>query len=129
MLADLPDAEICTVLVAENDDRIRAAVANVLEGDGFATLRAANVPEALAMLSAYRTDYLLLDLSLLTGMDVDLRRLTGNDLRYSTVPIIAMGGYPGARAPSGAAGLLQRPFSLDAFLRVIDTQASRGEMA
>ena len=124
MLADLPDAEICTVLVADNDDGIRSAVATVLESDGFATLRAANVPEALAMLAAFRPDFVLLDMGMLPGADPDLRRLKGNDLRLSGVPVIAMSGNPFARKPSGAAALLRKPFSLDEFLRVIGNQVS-----
>lgn len=122
MLADLPDAEICTVLVADNDDGIRSAVATVLESDGFATLRAANVPETLAMLAAFRPDFVLLDMGMLPGADTDLRRLKGNDLGLSAVPVIAMSGNPSARKPSGAAALLRKPFSLDEFLRVISAQ-------
>ena len=122
MIADLPDAEICTVLVADNDEGIRAAVATVLESDGFATLRAANVPEALAMLAAFRPDFVLLDVGLLNGGDSDLRRLKGNDLRLSSVPVIAMTGNPKARVPTGAAAVLRKPFSLDEFLRVISAQ-------
>src|ERR1041384_2137869 len=124
MLAELPDAEICTVLVADNDDGIRSAVATVLESDGFATLRAASVPEALAMVSAFRPDFVLFDLGLLKGTGRALRRLKGGDLRVSAVRVIAMTGNPRARVPSGASAVLQKPFSLDEFLRVISAQFS-----
>lgn len=124
MLADLPDAEVCTVLVAENDEGIRSAVATVLESDGFATLRASNVSDAVAMLAAFRPDFVLLDIGLLPVGDHDLRRLKGNDLRLSSVPVIAMSGNPRARIPSGATALLRKPFDLDEFLRVISAQVS-----
>jgi two-component system OmpR family response regulator len=125
VLAELPDAEICSVLVAANDEGLRAAVATILESDGFATLRAANIDEALAMLATFRPDFVLLDSTMLAESGRDFIRLKRDDLRLSSVPVIAMTGNPGARVPSGAVGLLHKPFTLDEFLRVIDSRLPR----
>ncbi len=40
-------------------------------------------------------------------------------LRLTSIPVIAMTANRKAAVPRGAAGLLRKPFNLDAFLRVI----------
>lgn len=125
MITELPDAEICTVLVAENDEGLRAAVATILESDGFATLRAANIPETIAKLATFRPSFVLLDLDMLAEPGHDFIRLRGGDLRLSSIPVIAMTGDPWASVPSGAVGLLQKPFTLDEFLRLVHLETRR----
>jgi CheY-like chemotaxis protein len=120
--SQLPDAEICTVLVAEKDDTLRGAIAMVLESDGFATLQAVSGADALAILEAHRPDFVLLDLNLSTLNGVDFFRLKADDLRVDSIPVIAISANPKATVPRGAVGLLRKPFDLDEFLRVLDDQ-------
>jgi CheY-like chemotaxis protein len=120
--AELPDAEICSVLVAEEDDTLRGAIARVLESDGFATLQAESGGDALAILGAHRPDFVLLDLNLPTLNGLDFFRLKAGDLRVASIPVIAITANPKAAAPRGAVGLLRKPFNLDEFLRVLDGQ-------
>jgi two-component system cell cycle response regulator DivK len=118
--AELPDAEICTVLIAEQDDTLRGAMAMVLESDGFATLQATSGADALAILEAHRPDFVLLDLDLPALNGLGFFRLKAGDLRVASIPVIAITANPRAALPVGALGLLRKPFNLDEFLRVLD---------
>ena len=124
---ELPDAWICTVLVAEDDDDLRAAIAAILESDGFATLRAASAPEALAILKADRPDFVLLDLNIGEMNGLDFLKLKAADRRLDSIPVIAMSANPKAAVPRGAAGLLHKPFNLDEFRCVIDARRELGQ--
>ncbi len=127
MPAELPDARICTVLVAEDDDDLRAAIAAALESDGFETLRAANGPQALGILKSDRPDFVLLDLNMGGMNGNEVLELKAADRRLASIPVIAITGSPMAAVPRGAVGLLHKPFSLDEFLRVIDARRELGQ--
>ncbi len=127
MLAELPDARICTVLVAEDDDDLRTAIAAILESDGFATLCAANGPQALVILKSDRPDFVLLDLNMGGMNGLEVLELKAADRRLASIPVIAITGSPKAAVPRGAVGLLRKPFNLDEFLRVIEARRELGQ--
>lgn len=124
MPAELPDARICTVLVAEDDDDLRTTIAAILESDGFETLCAASGPQTLKILKSDRPDFVVLDLGM-NGLDV--LQLKAADRRLASIPVIAISSNPKASVPPGAVGLLRKPFNLDEFLRVIDARREFGQ--
>jgi DNA-binding response OmpR family regulator len=123
---ELPDARICTVLVAEEDDGLRGAIVEVLENDGFATFQAPSVEDALLILAAQRPDFVVLDLNLSTLNGPDFFRLKAGDFRVAAIPVIGITASPNVDVPRGAVGLLRKPFNLDEFLRILDRQRGLG---
>jgi DNA-binding response OmpR family regulator len=61
-----------TVLIAEDDPRIRRGLAEILEAEGFRTILAANGREALALFEARKPDFVCLDIMMpgMSGYDV-----------------------------------------------------------
>lgn len=78
-----------TVLVVEDDEKIRRVLRNVLEDDGFAVLEAADAAGALVLVESHALDLVTLDIQLGkdNGMDI-LRRIRA----ISTVPVIMVTG-------------------------------------
>lgn len=111
-----------TVLVVEDDARVRAIVTRQLKVLGYSTLEAATAEEALRALDGgARFDLLL--------TDVVLPGLTGHELasRVSTsrpeLPVVFMSGYtedmiPQAQLDAGVT-LLPKPFQLAELARVL----------
>lgn len=61
-----------TVLIAEDDPRIRRGLAEILEAEGFRTLQAADGREALALFESRKPDFVCLDIMMpaMSGYDV-----------------------------------------------------------
>ncbi len=61
-----------TVLIAEDDPRIRRGLAEILEAEGFRTILAADGREALALFEARKPDFVCLDIMMpgMSGYDV-----------------------------------------------------------
>jgi DNA-binding response OmpR family regulator len=107
------------ILVVDDDARARAAVARILEEEGYDATEAADGEEASSVLDAWNPDLVLTDL--------DMPRLDGRGLlrrvravRPST-PVIVLSGRGGAEAGSltggmGAAAVFPKPVALDDLL-------------
>ena len=82
-------AEQATVLVVEDDEKIRRVLRNVLEDDGFAVVEAADADTAVSFVETQELDLVTLDIQLGkdNGMDV-LRRIRA----VSKVPVIVVTG-------------------------------------
>jgi two-component system, response regulator, stage 0 sporulation protein F len=110
------------ILVADDDDDLRAVVVDALRADGYAVLEARDGEEMLAVLhdaltdSANRPDVILADVRMpkLSGLGV-LQQLRRAGVR---LPVVMMTGF----CPSsveivakrlGAWGVLRKPFDLD----------------
>ena len=61
-----------TVLIAEDDARIRRGLAEILQAEGFATILAADGREALALFESRKPDFVCLDIMMpaMSGYDV-----------------------------------------------------------
>jgi CheY-like chemotaxis protein len=107
-LRDLPRF---TVLVVDDDDAIRTAVAEVLELHGYEVVVAADGQEAVELLEteAIEPDAIVLDL-MMPRMDgwSFLGRLRG-DLRFRDLPVVVASAFAG-QLPAGADAWLQKPF-------------------
>ena len=102
-----------TILVVDDDERVREVVSWQLEAEGFQVGQAGDGPAALASIAALPPDLIVLDLSLpgLGGLDV-LRRLR----RESRLPVIILSGRNGETdrivgLDLGADDYLIKPFS------------------
>ncbi|WP_354526960.1 response regulator transcription factor [Nakamurella sp. UYEF19] len=102
-----------TILVVDDDERVREVVSWQLEAEGFAVGQAGDGPAALQSIAALPPDLVVLDLSLpgLGGLDV-LRRLR----QQSRLPVIILSGRNGETdrivgLDLGADDYLVKPFS------------------
>ncbi len=102
-----------TILVVDDDERVREVVSWQLEAEGFVVVQAGDGPAALQSIAALPPDLVILDLSLpgLGGLDV-LRRLR----QHSRLPVIVLSGRNGETdrivgLDLGADDYLVKPFS------------------
>jgi two-component system phosphate regulon response regulator PhoB len=109
----------CRVLVVDDDERARTAVAWALEADGFDVEHADDGLRALGLLESAAPSLVVLDLSLpgLGGLDV-LRRLRDRERRdgEDPLPVIILSGSDGETdrivgLDLGADDYLVKPFS------------------
>jgi DNA-binding response OmpR family regulator len=107
------------VLVVDDDDRARAAVARILVEEGYDATQAADGEEAASLLDAWRPDLVLTDLH--------MPRLDGRGLlqRVRAVlpgtPVIVLSARSGPEAVSltrglGAAAVFGKPVQVDDLL-------------
>ncbi len=102
-----------TILVVDDDERVREVVSWQLEAEGFTVGQAGDGPAALLSIAARPPDLMVLDLSLpgLGGLDV-LRRVR----QHSRLPVIVLSGRNGETdrivgLDLGADDYLVKPFS------------------
>ena len=110
-----------SVLVVEDDEDIRAAIAEILEGEGYEVAIAANGSEALDELEHMRRPCLiLLDLMMpvMNGHEF-LARLRDTP-RMQRVPVLVLTAVS-TEAPPGARGLLRKPFIVEELLDAVQS--------
>lgn len=112
------------VLIIDDEEPVREAVADILELEGVASIAAANGAEGVAL---YKQNWpvigvVLLDLSMpgLSGEDtlVELHKINPN------VPVVLSSGYSELDARPrferiGVAGFIQKPYDLEMFVAEI----------
>jgi CheY-like chemotaxis protein len=111
-----------TVLVADDDDELRALVVDTLRADGYIVVEARDGAEMLAMLAdtagdpSKRPDVIVTDVRMpkLSGLGV-LQEMRHAQLR---MPVVLMTGFPPASVEVvakrlGAVGVLKKPFDID----------------
>jgi PAS domain S-box-containing protein len=112
------------VLVAEDEDRLRAAVVKLLNRLGFDTLQARDGLEALDLAQRHRDELRLI------LMDLTMPRMDGEEAyrelrqRGLGVPVILSSGYHEREAlqrfrGQGLAGFLQKPYRYQALVRMV----------
>jgi two-component system chemotaxis sensor kinase CheA len=79
-----------TVLVVDDSQGVRQVVSGVLASHGFATLVAGSVSDALATLSRYDVDALVVDFSMPRADGVALIHMVRQ--RYGDVPVVMLSG-------------------------------------
>lgn len=105
----------------EDDEDIRAAIAEILEGEGYEVAIAANGSEALDELVHMRRPCLiLLDLMMpvMNGHEF-LARLRDTP-RMQRVPVLVLTAVS-TEAPPGARGLLRKPFIVEELLDAVQS--------
>ena len=76
-----------TILIVEDDERIRGLIRTVLAGAGYVTLETGNATSALSMLASHRPDLMVLDLGL---PDRDGQELLREIRSWSNVPVVVV---------------------------------------
>ncbi|WP_163999206.1 response regulator [Pyxidicoccus caerfyrddinensis] len=108
-----------SVLVVEDDEDIRAAIAEILEGEGYDVVIAANGSEALEELQHMRRPCLIL-------LDLMMPVMNGHEFlariretpRMQGVPVLVLTAVS-TEAPPGARGLLRKPFIVEELLDAV----------
>jgi len=112
-----------TILLVEDNDRLREAAGGILESLGYRVLTAADGKEALEV---YRTregvDLVVTDMVMPNMGGEELVRALGG--RAGGVPAVGMTGYAvervvGELQEAGFVGMIQKPFDVEALARVV----------
>ena len=109
------------VLVVEDDPGCREALALVLGLEGYEIRTARDGGEALAVLEHWTSNLIVLDLVLpeLDGPAL-LRALRDTSFEHVPVIVVSAAAQLEARTSSlGVAGVIQKPFQLDAMLHLV----------
>src|SRR5689334_5342807 len=108
------------ILVVDDDDELREAVALFLETEGYAVVEARDGAEALEQLrSAGRFCLILLDLFMPRMDGWAFRDAQRRDPDFSSIPVIVVSADTGVRetaADLGAVGALVKPISFEGLL-------------
>jgi CheY-like chemotaxis protein len=109
------------VLIVDDDARIRALMARLLETSGYAAVEAANGKEALALMQRRRPCVILLDLQMpiMDGWEFRRQQLADPDL--ADVPVICVTGFYDSSDMFRSAGVkcFTKPVQLSALLQAI----------
>jgi CheY-like chemotaxis protein len=113
-----------TVLVVDDDEPLRASIADVLEDEGYVVRHAANGAQALAELAASDAPSLiLLDLRMpvMDGFEFRARQL--QDARIARIPVIAFTADASVETSMDGADFaleLKKPLRLEDLLRAVE---------
>jgi CheY-like chemotaxis protein len=117
------------VLIVDDDARIRALMARLLETSGYSAAEAANGKEALASMRERRPCVILLDLQMpiMDGWEFRRQQLADPDL--ADVPVICVTGYYDLSDVFRSAGVrcFTKPVQLSALLQAIREVCAPGE--
>ena len=118
-----------TVLIVEDNALNMKLFGDLLEARGYATLRASEGNDALAISSRTRPDLVLMDIQLpgLSGMEVT-RRLKADpalrDIPVVAVTAFALRGDEARILESGCSAYVAKPVSIDRLMDVVDRHAA-----
>jgi DNA-binding response OmpR family regulator len=109
-----------SILLVEDEPRLRQTLERSLTGRGYQVDLATTVAEACAMASSGVHDVMLLDVNLpdATGWDV-LRALREAGISLPSIVLSAAPPNPARVREFRPAGILYKPFPMDALLRLI----------
>lgn len=124
-----------TILIVEDDERIRNYIRTILTSGGYAALETGNACTAMSMIASHNPDLVLLDLGLPDGDGADMiRKVRG----WTETPIIVVSARTHERdkvaaLDDGADDYITKPFGADELLARIraalrHSQVNRGSM-
>jgi CheY-like chemotaxis protein len=110
------------ILVVDDDPDILDALAEILEGEGYAVERAKHGREALQKVDARRPQLILLDLMMpvMDGYEFSQQLKTRNSA--ANIPIVVLSADRAVQAKAsqiGARDFLAKPFELSDLLRIV----------
>ncbi|MFM2153563.1 MAG: Transcriptional regulatory protein ZraR [Pseudomonadota bacterium] len=116
------------LLVVEDDTDLRRTLIAVIESCGGRAAAAAGGHEAWGLLVGHHFDAVITDVRMADGDGLELlRRVRGRD--GDRPPVLLISGHadlqPDEARSRGAAGLLAKPFGMDALLSAIDAALAR----
>lgn len=112
------------ILVVDDDEAIREALAEVLEDEGYQVRSAANGREALRLLrsAAAAPAVILLDLMMPVMSGWDFREAQRQDAALASIPVVVLSADRDVAAKAAsvqAQGYLPKPVSLDTLLDTV----------
>ena len=121
----MPNRGLKRVLIVEDDDAVRAAMAEVLVTEGnYAVSEARDGAEALSQARAQHPDIILLDLMMPRMSGWQFRDAQIRDPALSIVPVIVVSALEPQKEKTasldGAVGRLCKPFDIEALLGVLE---------
>ena len=111
------------MLVADDDDAIRSAVADAFEMEGYRVLTAANGAEALEQVRTARPHAIVLDLMMPVMDGWEFLDACRKDALCEGTPIVVMSAYRSLAETSptlGANASIAKPFDLDVLLGAVE---------
>jgi CheY-like chemotaxis protein len=116
------------VLVVDDDDTIRMAVAEVLDDEGYEVITATNGAEALEQVRTARPDAVVLDLMMPVMNGWEFMEACRKDERCDGTPVLVMSAYRklAETAPNlGANACIAKPFDLEVLLGAVERLVRR----
>ena len=116
------------VLVVDDDDTIRATVAEALELEGYAVARAANGAEALEVVREQRPGAIVLDLMMPVMDGLTFLERCRREPGCQGTPILVISArrdLPSDVASLGVDGCLAKPFDLDVLVGAVGRLVQR----
>ena len=116
---------MASLLLIEDDQPLRAAMARILRSAGYRVLEAANGADGLALMARHAPDLIITDINMpeMDGIEV-MNRIRDSE---SGIPVLAVSG--GGRISKtvllddilllGAAGALEKPFDPEGLLAAV----------
>jgi CheY-like chemotaxis protein len=117
-----------TILIVEDDTHIRNVLAEVLEDEGYTTLRAENGQLALqALASTSRPDLIITDIMMPVMDGLRLCASVQADPEIASIPIMVMSAGNNQYLAEGCrcAGFLAKPFQITTVLDMVSTVLTR----
>ncbi len=117
-----------TVLVVEDDPWIRSLIADLLAGEGYAVVQAADGQAALELAEDNEPDVILLDLAMPEKSGLDVLHELKSTKPTQDIPVIVVSAYAMLMMGSDARradGVIQKPFDLADLLLQVEQAASK----
>jgi twitching motility two-component system response regulator PilG len=118
------------VLVADDSATVRSVVGGVLEMRGYRVVTAADGLEALAAMNRESPDLILLDASMPRMDGYQVCKVLKQNPETNQIPVLLVSGNAGLLdrmkgTVSGAAGYLEKPFSSEKLLALVQRHSAR----
>jgi CheY-like chemotaxis protein len=108
------------ILVVDDDTEVRACMQDVLELAGYEVRTASNGKEALQRLALEPASLILLDLMMPIMGGAEFLRVRSESDALSRIPVVIVSAWPKeASRIEGAQGFIEKPFNLDALLKLV----------
>jgi CheY-like chemotaxis protein len=121
-----------TVLVVEDDSWIRSLMADLLSGEGYAVVQAADGRAGLDLAEAHNPDVILLDLAMPEKSGLDVLHELKSSRPTSDIPVIVVSAYAMLMMGSDARradGVIQKPFDLADLLAQVEQATEKRHSA